>query len=89
MQDLEGAARALVAQEAHDQAGRDAELALAFGERRRDAADHLVERHAAHDVALRVEEDLDVAGAVGRGAAQIGGRSSQKSASWRSTAMPR
>ena len=49
-------------------------LGLAVAQRPGDAADDVGEGHASRHVALRVEEDLHVADAVGGDAAHVGGR---------------
>ena len=68
--------------------GDAAELALAVGERR--AMPPTTSNGTPRDeVALRVEEDLDVAGAVALRWPQVGLGASKKSRSWHSTAMPR
>ena len=61
-----------MAQEAHDQACRYAELAPGIGNGAAKTFDHGRERDAAGGVALRVEEHFDVADVVGVGALEIG-----------------
>src|SRR5438477_4033350 len=61
---------AQVPQEAHDERGGDAELALAFTQSAGDAFEHNLHRNAARGVRLRVAEDLGVHYPVGLRAAQ-------------------
>src|SRR5262245_44352441 len=49
-----------VSQEAHDQARRDAEVALRVGDGAGEAIDHGCKGDAARRVALRIEEHLDM-----------------------------
>ncbi len=68
----EGVFLAQVAQEAQDQRGAHAELALRIDTGTVQAVDHGLHRDAAHRVRLRVEEHLGVHHVVGRGAFEIG-----------------
>ena len=71
---IEGALRVVLvemAQEAHDQACADAELAPRPGDRARKAVHHGREGDAARRVALRIEEHLDMAHIVGLRALEI------------------
>jgi len=61
-----------MAQEAHDQACRYAQLASGIGNGAAKTFDHGRERDAADGVALRIEEHLDVADIVGVRAREIG-----------------
>ena len=61
-----------MAQEAHDQAGLDAELAPGVDDRAMEALDHRRECDAAGRVALRIEEHLDMPDIVGVRAFEIG-----------------
>ena len=53
-----GGVRAQVAQEAQNQVGGDPVIPGTVGQRRRQPAEHLLQRHAVGQVRLRVEEDL-------------------------------
>ena len=53
---------------------RDAELRLGIGLRAAEAGHHRAERHAARRVALRIEEELDIAHVLAGGLAEIGHR---------------
>jgi hypothetical protein len=79
---------AQVAKEAEDQIARDAELALGPGARRREAADHVADRHAAGGVRLRVEEQLGADDVVGSGARKYAIAIASKSLSCSRTLAP-
>ena len=61
-----------VAQEAHDEPVGNSELGFGVSQRSLDPAQHRLERHPAFGVALRIEENLDVADIVGVGALEVG-----------------
>ncbi|AJW78237.1 hypothetical protein VO01_03050 [Clavibacter michiganensis subsp. insidiosus] len=74
---LEGRHRLLhrpVAEEAEDQAARDAVAHARVAERVEEAVEHVVDGDAAGRVRLRVERHLDVPDPVGRGPLQVRGR---------------
>ena len=55
-----------MAQEAHDEPVADAIALLRGVQRLQNAGDRHIERNAALSMALRIEEDLDMADIVGR-----------------------
>ena len=71
LQGFEGLVLAQVAEEAHDQGRRDAELRPRPLDRPRQPRHHRLEGHAAGGVGLRVEEDLGPDHVVGLGPLQI------------------